>query len=144
MDHPPLGNLYLYHGLPSVVAMRDSETQPMVLVVDHDVWERTYTADALTSEGYLVMGASNGASALRLAEQHSCDAILLDLALPEVTGIEFIERLQAMDRTRAIPVIVLGETPAGQVVTASGCVPKPLEAMRMMDELARCLQNAVQ
>jgi CheY-like chemotaxis protein len=124
--------------------MRDSEMQPMVLVVDHDVWERTYTSDVLSSEGYAVIGASNGASALRLAEQHSCDAILLDLALPELTGIEFIERLKGMDRTSAIPVIVLGETPADRAVSASGCVPRPLEPMRMMDELARCLQNAEQ
>ena len=122
--------------------MREGGTQPTVLVVDYDMWERTYTADTLAGEGYAVLGASNGASGLRLAEQHACDAIVLDLALPEVTGLEFIQRLKSMDRTRTIPVIVLGETPAGQRVAAAGCVPKPLEPVRMISELARCLQDA--
>ena len=117
------------------------ETQPTVLVVNHDVWERRYTTDTLSSEGYAVMGASNGASGLRLAEQHACDAILLDFALPEVTAIEFMQRLKAMDRTRTIPVIVLGESPAGQPFTAAGSVPKPLEPLRMISELARCLHD---
>lgn len=119
--------------------MQRSDTQPTVLVVNHDVWERTYTTNTLASEGYSVMGASNGASGLRLAEQHACDAIVLDLALPEVTGLEFIRRLKAMDRTSTIPVIVLGESPRAQQFAAAGSVPRPLEPVRMISELARCL-----
>ena len=122
--------------------MHDNDAQPTVLVVEHDTWDRTYTADTLASQGYAVMGASNGASGLRLAEQHGCDAILLDLNLPEVTGIEFMRRLKAMDRTRTIPVIVLGDSPLDQSLAAAGSVPKPLEPMRMISELARCLHGA--
>jgi CheY-like chemotaxis protein len=122
--------------------MQSSDTQPTVLVVDHDVWERTFTTDVLANQGYLVLGASNGASGLRLAEQHPCDAILLDFKLPEVTGTEFVQRLKAMDRTRAIPVIGLGETPPDQPVVIDGCVPKPLNGMRVLSELGRCLVAA--
>jgi CheY-like chemotaxis protein len=119
-----------------------SDSQPLVLVVNYDVWERTYTADTLASEGYAVVGASNGASALRIAEQHACSAILLDRALPEVTGTEFMQRLKTMDRTRGIPIIVLGEWEASESNAVAGRVPKPLESRRMISELARCLRDA--
>jgi len=121
------------------VAMQHGDAQPTVLVVDHDVWERKYTSDTLENEGYAVMAASNGASALRLAEQFTCDAILLDIALPEMNGLELMRVLKDMDRTSAIPVIVLGQSTAESVAVA-GCVPKPLDGVRMISEVARCLQ----
>jgi CheY-like chemotaxis protein len=122
--------------------MQSSDTQPTVLVVEHDTWERKFTTDVLANQGYFVLGASNGASGLRLAEQNVCDAILLDFTLPEVTGIEVLQRLKTMDRTRAIPVIALGESPAGQAVLTEGCVPKPLNETRVLSELGRCLRSA--
>src|SRR5690348_4343497 len=115
--------------------------QPTVLVVNHDVWERTYTTDTLASQGYAVLAASNGASGLRLAEHYACDAIVVELALPEVSGVELIQRLRAMDHTRSIPVIVVGDAPVDQLVSASGRVPKPLEPLRIISELDRCLQE---
>ena len=121
--------------------MQSSDTQPTVLVVEHDVWERTFTTDVLAGQGYLVLKASNGATGLRLAERHACDVILLDFTLPEVTGVEFLQRLKAMDSTRAIPVIVLGESPAGRPVATEGRVPKPLSEMRMLSELGRCVRR---
>jgi CheY-like chemotaxis protein len=119
-----------------------SDSERVVLVVDHDLWERTYTADTLAGEGYSVVGASNGASGLRIAERRTCAAILLDRALPEVTGAELMRRLKTMDRTRRIPIIVLGEWDSGESSAAAGCVPKPLEPTRMISELARCLHDA--
>lgn len=121
--------------------MPNSEMQPTVLVVDHDVWQRTYTTDTLARQGFAVLGASNGASGLRKAEQHVCDAIVVDLALPEVTGVEFIQRLKAMDNTRSVPVIVIGDTPPDELVPASGCMPKPLKPEQMISEVDRCLHT---
>lgn len=121
--------------------MHRNDTQPTVLVVDHDVWERRYAADLLADGGYAVMGASNGASALRIAEQRACDAIVLDLALPEVTGVEFLQRVKAMECTREIPVIVLGEWPGMQSAMSAGYIPRPLEPTRMMSEVARCVRD---
>jgi CheY-like chemotaxis protein len=123
--------------------MDHSHSRPTVLVVDYDIWERKCTTDMLAAEGYAVIGASNGASGLRLAEQNSCDAILVALALPEVAGLEFMQRLKTMDCTRTTPVIVLGESPSGQPLPAAGCIPKPLDALHMFSELSRCLRGTV-
>jgi CheY-like chemotaxis protein len=121
--------------------MQTSHNQRTALVVDHDTWERWFTTDVLKGLGYTVVAASNGASGLRLLEQHACDVILVDLALPEVTGPEFLQQLKAMDSARSIPVILLGTSPDGHAAAAEGCVPKPLECVRVVTEVGRCLSS---
>jgi twitching motility two-component system response regulator PilH len=118
-------------------ARNDDETPRTALIVDYDPWERCFTADVLTGQGYEVLRASNGASGLRLAEQNPCDVILLALSLPEMSGPEVLLHLKAADATREVPVIVLGVSPDGEGFTAEGCVPKPLERLRMTSEVGR-------
>ena len=120
----------------------ERDARRTALVVDYDAWERSFTTEVLTERGYVVFGASNGASGLRLAEQHECDVILLDLALPELSGPEFLQQVKSADTTREIPVIVLGADPCGATGTAEGCLPKPLEGMRMLSEVARVLARS--
>jgi signal transduction histidine kinase len=61
---------------------------------------------------YRVLEAADGAEGLALATQERPDCLLLDLAMPGLSGFEVLERLQADPRTRAIPVIVLTATAA--------------------------------
>jgi CheY-like chemotaxis protein len=116
-----------------------SDTRQTALVVDYDPWERWFTTEVLTEQGYAVLGASNGVSGLRLAEQHPCDVILLDLALPELPGAELLRQLKASDTTREIPVILLGASRESPTYLAEGCVPRPLEDVRVTSEVGRVL-----
>jgi CheY-like chemotaxis protein len=109
------------------------------LVVDYDPWERWFATNVLAGEGYLVVAASNGASGLRLVQQHPYDVILLDLALPELPSPDFLQQLRATEATREIPVIMLGSPPDGPVCGAEGCVPKPLDEFRVVSEVGRVL-----
>ena len=61
---------------------------------------------------YRVLEAADGAEGLTLATQERPDCLLLDLAMPGLSGFDVLERLQADPRTRAIPVIVLTATAA--------------------------------
>jgi DNA-binding response OmpR family regulator len=123
--------------------MQTSDSQPIAVVVDHDRWERWFTTEVLVDHGYTVLGASNGASGLRLVEQYPCAVILLDLALPELAGLEFLQEVKAADTTREVPVIVLGASPDDRPHAAEGCVPRPLEEVRVIAEIGRCLSRAV-
>jgi CheY-like chemotaxis protein len=108
--------------------------------VDYDPWERWFATEVLSGQGYSVLGASNGVSGLRLAEQYSCDVILLDLALPELPGTEFLRQLKASASTREIPVILLGTAAdAAATFPADGRVPRPLEDVRVTSEVGRVL-----
>jgi DNA-binding response OmpR family regulator len=55
----------------------------MALVVENDFWIRLVMCDVLAQAGYRVAEASNGFSALRLAQREPLSLVLLDLVLPE-------------------------------------------------------------
>jgi CheY-like chemotaxis protein len=119
----------------------DTDSRRTALVVDYNSWDRAFATRVLDGQGYAVLGASNGASGLRLAQQQPCDVILLDLVLPEIRGAEFVHELRATEITREIPVIVLGSTPEGLECSTQGCVPKPLDEIRVLSEVVRVLDH---
>ena len=78
-----------------------------ILVVD-DEWElRNLLAEFLTGEGYDVIQASNGEEALELVEKEEPHAILLDVNMPGIDGVEVCRRLKEEDKTRFIPIIMV-------------------------------------
>ncbi len=79
----------------------------LALVVDDLPENRELLRSALESDGWTVEEAGNGLEALDRLEQRRPDAILLDLMMPEMDGITFVERLRASERNRSIPVLVV-------------------------------------
>ncbi len=78
-----------------------------VLVVEDDPAIRGLVADLLADEGYAVLQAENGRQGLHLAREHTPSVIMVDQVLPEMTGLEVLERLHAQLATRHIPVILV-------------------------------------
>ena len=78
-----------------------------ILVVDDEFEIRSMLNDVLSREGYEVILASNGEEAIALAEQEDPQAILLDIVLPVIDGIEVCKRLKAEELTLTIPVIIM-------------------------------------
>ena len=79
----------------------------LALVVDDMADNRELLRNALESDGWMVEEAANGLEALEHLERHRPDAILLDLMMPEMDGISFVERLRTSERNRSIPVLVV-------------------------------------
>ena len=77
-----------------------------VLVVEDDPWIRSLMADLLAGEGYAVVQASDGKAGLEMAESNEPDVILLDLAMPEKSGLDVLHELKSSKPTRDIPVMV--------------------------------------
>lgn len=78
-----------------------------VLVVEDDAALRGLLADILADEGYAVLEAERGARGLELALEHAPALILTDQGLPEMSGLELLERLRAGESTRHIPVVLI-------------------------------------
>lgn len=79
----------------------------VVLVVeDTDLLRRMY-ADRLSADGYQVIQASNGIEALASLRTHSVDLVLLDLIMPQMSGLEVLELVKRDPRLQNIPVIIL-------------------------------------
>ena len=78
-----------------------------VLVVEDNELNMKLFNDLLEANGYQVIQTRDGLSALELARKHRPDLILMDIQLPEVSGIEVTKWLKEDDDLRAIPVIAV-------------------------------------
>ncbi len=78
-----------------------------VLLVDDEVDLREMCTEYLTTAGYEVLQAANGAEAIDIAIARRPDVIVMDIEMPVMDGLEAAQRLAADARTYAIPVIML-------------------------------------
>lgn len=94
-------------------------SQRTILVVDDDPGPSGVLARILQDDGYLVLACESGPEALALVAQAPPDLILLDIDMPEMSGYEVCERLQASDGAKGIPVLfVSGRTRPEDTVAA--------------------------
>ena len=78
-----------------------------VLVVDDDEMNRLTLAGLLESEGYRACTAEDGYQALEALEDQEFDAVLLDILMPGIDGLEVLRQVKADSRMWRIPVIVI-------------------------------------
>lgn len=99
-----------------------------ILVVDDDEWVRVLVRDVLAAEGYLVLEASDGQHAIRVASEHPgpIHLLLTDVMMPGMNGCELAARLGAL--LPSLPIMFMsaydrdflvarGLTPTGPVIT---------------------------
>jgi DNA-binding response OmpR family regulator len=83
-----------------------------ILVVEDDEPTRTFLADNLTADGYELLVAENAADALAHLETKYPDLALIDIGLPDRSGLEVIERVRTADGVASridpsVPIVVL-------------------------------------
>ena len=76
----------------------------VILIIEDEKNIGNYIETIVISNGYKALRAMNGMSGLSLCTSHHPDLILLDLGLPDVDGIEVLERVRGFS---AVPVIVI-------------------------------------
>jgi CheY-like chemotaxis protein len=113
-----------------------------VLVVEDDRDTRNLEQLALEHCGHRVLTAANGLEALAVLRQHQPAVIVLDLMMPVMDGLTFLdERQRSVDpRSRAVPVICVSA--AGPTLTAEAirrgaidCIPKPADLDRLCERI---------
>ena len=77
---------------------------PTILIVEDEETARRTLADYLERRGYVVFQATTAEEAFRRWDAHRADAILLDLGLPDLDGVELIRRIR---REATTPIIIL-------------------------------------
>ena len=78
-----------------------------VLIVEDNELNMKLFNDLLQADGYVTVGTRHGGEAVDLARQHRPDLILMDIQLPEISGIDVTRRLKADPELKAIPVIAV-------------------------------------
>ncbi|MGB9747953.1 MAG: response regulator [Bacteroidales bacterium] len=79
--------------------------KPLVLVVDDSFLNRKFISDALSFEGIEVLEAGSGLEALDILETENPTVIFLDIMMPVMDGLQFIEEMKK--RGKNIPVVVI-------------------------------------
>ena len=112
---------------------------PTVLLIEDYSDTRQMISLLLRRRGYNVIEAEDGLEGLQRASWESPDLILMDLALPEMVGVEVTRRILAMPKLAGIPIIVLSAYLNDEVerdVRAAGCVEifsKPFDATGFLE-----------
>jgi two-component system KDP operon response regulator KdpE len=124
-------------------------TTPLrVLVVDDEPPIRRFLRTSLRAQGYHVLEAEDGGTALDLIGRNPPDVIVLDLGLPDIDGVEVIRRLR--HRGSTVPVIVLSSRTdePGKVealdLGADDYVTKPFGMEELLARLRAALRHRLQ
>ncbi|HEV8679863.1 MAG TPA: response regulator [Stellaceae bacterium] len=114
-----------------------------VLIVEDNELNLKLLRDVLEAHGYATLAAREGGAALALARGDQPDLILMDLQLPDISGLEAVRQLKDDEETRAIPVVaVTAFAMVGDERKAltSGCdayVAKPIVLRDFLDLVER-------
>ena len=120
-------------------------SQRRILIVDDEPVVRDVMARYLSRDGFEVRTASDGVSALEVYQPGAFDLLLLDVMLPEVDGMEILERVRLVDR---VPVIMLtakveeGDRILGLEMGADDYVVKPFSPAEVVARVRAVLRRS--
>ncbi|MEQ9350516.1 MAG: response regulator, partial [Alphaproteobacteria bacterium] len=78
-----------------------------VLIVEDNELNMKLFNDLLEAHGYTTLQTRDGLNALAMAREHQPDLILMDIQLPEVSGLEVTRQLKDDAELKAIPVVAV-------------------------------------
>jgi two-component system cell cycle response regulator DivK len=99
-----------FHEMRSAGDARKPAVRPgnrTVLIVEDNELNMKLFHDLLAAHGYATIQTRNGLEALELARRHHPALILMDIQLPEVSGLEVTKWIKEDDELRAIPVVAI-------------------------------------
>src|SRR5438105_8591528 len=116
-----------------------------VLIVEDNELNMKLFHDLLDAHGYQILQTKDGMEALDIARAHHPDLILMDIQLPEVSGLEVTKWLKEDESLKSIPVVAVtafamkgGE----EVIRQGGCeayISKPISVTGFLEPLRRFL-----
>ncbi|HJU20652.1 MAG TPA: response regulator [Stellaceae bacterium] len=116
-----------------------------ILIVEDNELNMKLFNDLLEAQGYYTLQSKSGREALALARRHRPDLILMDIQLPEVSGLQVTKWIKDDDDLRAIPVVAItafamkGDE---QKIRDGGCeayIAKPISVASFLHTVARFL-----
>ena len=114
-----------------------------ILIVDDAEFLRMRISKMLTNNGYTVLQADNGISAVSTYKAARPDIVLMDITMPEMDGLTALKEIKAADPlARVVMLTALGQESVMVEAVKSGAqdfVVKPFEPERVLDTINRVL-----
>lgn len=117
-----------------------------ILLVDDDVFLRDMYATKFSEKGDEVVGAGNADEALRLAQSEAFDAIIMDMVMPGMTGLDLLIAFKKLALPSQPKLIVLsnqGEEADRQKAQAEGAVGYIIKADSIPSEVVEKVHHLV-
>jgi two-component system cell cycle response regulator DivK len=118
-----------------------------ILVVEDNKLDMRLLKDILEGSGYETLQAADGLEAIDLAFASLPDLILMDIQLPEISGLEVSRRLKGDDRSRRIPIVAVTAFAMGwheREALDSGCdayISKPISVLGFLNTVESFLSR---
>jgi CheY-like chemotaxis protein len=116
-----------------------------VLVVEDDPQVGEILKHLLTHYDHASQ-ASSGNEALKIIKENPPDIILLDLTLPDMSGLEVAQRVRRNKRTKSIRILAMSATPVDKHIwSKSGCndfILKPFSIPILLDRLSKLIRRS--
>ena len=128
--------------------MNDSSRQLVMIVEDNELNAKLFR-DLLEAQGYRTLHARDGLNVLELARQHKPSLILMDIQLPEISGIEITRWLKNDAELKKIPVIAVtafamkGDEERIRAGGCEGYLSKPISINEFLSTIKRFLAGPV-
>jgi DNA-binding response OmpR family regulator len=122
-------------------------TKQRVLVIDDDPAALRLTGYIFQRAGYEVHEAANGTEGLAKAEEVKPDLVILDVMMPDVSGLEVCQQLRDRSGTAQLPIIMLSakgqvdDKISGFQAGADDYVPKPVAPEELLVRARALLQR---
>lgn len=115
----------------------------MVLIVEDDPALRNLYRTSLKAAGYAVVAVEDGMDALRQVETQRPDAVVLDLQLPRLSGLDVRRELASRHETASIPVVVVTGSDTRELdETDFACVlKKPIHPELLVYAIENCVRG---
>ncbi len=126
--------------------MTDVTPKYRILIVDDEAFVGELLSEYLTGNGYAVMTAENGEDAIAAYSQFKPDAVILDIRMPGMSGIDVLKRMKELDNKPAIIMSsAYGDSETINETMAQGAdyyLQKPMTLSTLLEMLERILESA--
>ncbi len=119
-------------------------SKTILIVEDNDLNMKLFN-DLLQAHGYTTLQTKDGREALKMARDHRPDLILMDIQLPEISGLEVTKMIKEDDDLKAIPVIAVtafamkGDEEKIREGGCEGYIAKPISVANFLQTVAKYL-----
>ncbi|ETR72327.1 MAG: integral membrane sensor hybrid histidine kinase [Candidatus Magnetoglobus multicellularis str. Araruama] len=119
--------------------------QKTILIADNKASNREMIRDMLSINGFTLLEASSGIESIEMASQYHPDAILMDLKMPEINGLEATDRIKSMPDLKETVIIAISASvfeDNRKACIEHGCqafLPKPVDMKALFECLETCL-----
>ncbi len=119
-----------------------------ILLVEDSSSMRSFLADIIEGEELEIIEAANGFEALKTLPHHQFDAIVTDINMPDINGLELVSFLKNHPVYKSIPIMVIStestaeDRERAEALGVEEYLNKPFEAPELVDKLRRLLHVA--